>query len=74
MKFAGLPQWDHERREKTSRIDSGEAGDTYEHTIKKSEPYYGKKVIYYAPFNKCDRVEGYKVAWTQFEKIFKEKA
>lgn len=48
------------------------AGETYEHTITKSELYYGEKVIYYAPFTKCDRVEDYKRAWTHFEKRFKE--
>lgn len=45
-------------------------GETYEHTITKSELYYGKKVIYYAPFDKCDRVEDYKVAWGHFETVF----
>lgn len=45
-------------------------GETYEHTIEKSELYYGEKVTYYAPFEKCDRVEDYKVAWAHFEKIF----
>jgi hypothetical protein len=49
------------------------AGETYEHTIEKSELYYGKKVTYYAPFDKCDRVEDYKVAWAHFEKVFKDK-
>jgi hypothetical protein len=48
------------------------AGETYEHTIEKSELYFGKKVTYYAPFDKCDRVEDYKVAWAHFEKVFKE--
>jgi hypothetical protein len=48
------------------------AGETYEHTIEKSELYHGKKVIYYAPFDKCDRVEDYKTAWAHFETIFKE--
>ena len=48
------------------------AGDTYEHTIEKSELYHGKKVTYYAPFDKCDRVEDYKTAWAHFEQIFKE--
>lgn len=47
------------------------AGETYEHTITKSELYYGKKVIYHAPFDKCDRVEDYKTAWKHFEEIFK---
>jgi len=53
-------------------INDLKAGDTYEHTIEKSELYYGKKITYYAPFDKCDRVEDYKTAWTHFEKIFKE--
>ncbi len=46
------------------------AGETYEHTITKSELYYGKKVTYHAPFDKCDRVEDYKEAWGHFENIF----
>lgn len=46
------------------------AGETYEHTITKSELYKGKKITYHAPFDKCDRVEDYKVAWEWFEKIF----
>ena len=47
-------------------------GETYEHTIEKSELYRGEKVTYYAPFEKCDRVEDYKVAWAHFEKIFNQ--
>lgn len=46
------------------------AGETYEHTIEKSELYKGKKVTYYAPFDKCDRVEDYKTAWAHFERVF----
>jgi len=49
------------------------AGETYEHTITKSELYNGKKMVYHAPFDKCDRVEDYKVAWEHFKEIFKEK-
>jgi hypothetical protein len=48
------------------------AEETYEHTIEKSELYRGKKVTYYAPFDKCDRVEDYKTAWVHFEQLFKE--
>jgi hypothetical protein len=47
-------------------------GETYEHTIEKSELYHGEKVTYYAPFEKCDRVEDYKAAWAHFEKIFNQ--
>jgi len=45
-------------------------GETYEHTIEKSELYRGQKVTYYAPFTKCDRVEDYRRAWGHFEKVF----
>jgi hypothetical protein len=50
------------------------AGETYEHTITKSELYKGKKITYQAPFDKCDRVEDYKLAWAHFEKVFNEGA
>ncbi len=46
------------------------AGETYTHVIEKSELYYGKEVVYYAPFDKCDRVEDYRVAWVHFGSIF----
>ncbi len=48
------------------------AGETFEHAITKSELYKGKIVTYHAPFDKCDRVEDYKVAWGWFDGIFKE--
>ncbi|MCB0669226.1 MAG: hypothetical protein KDC80_25560 [Saprospiraceae bacterium] len=48
------------------------AGATYVHAIEKSELYYGQQVTYYAPFDKCDRVEDYKTAWKHFEKVFGE--
>jgi len=41
-------------------------------SISKSEPFKGNKITCQAPFDKCDRVEDYKVAWEWFEKIFKE--
>lgn len=46
-------------------------GETYEHTITKSELHQGEKIIYHAPFTKQDRVEDYKRAWTHFEEKFK---
>jgi hypothetical protein len=54
------------------QIRNFQAGETYEHTIEKSELYKGKVVTYYAPFEKCDRVEDYKVAWGYFEGVFKD--
>ena len=53
-------------------IKDMKAGETYEHTIEKSELYKGQKMIYYAPFDKCDRVEDYKAAWAHFEEVFKD--
>jgi hypothetical protein len=47
-----------------------QAGESFTHTITKSELYQGKQVIYHAPFDKCDRVEDYKVAWEHFEMVF----
>lgn len=55
-----------------NRIKDMPAGETYEHTITKSELYYGDKVTYYAPFTKQDRVEDYKKAWKWFEGRFGE--
>ena len=48
------------------RIRDMQEGETYEHTIEKSELYRGQKVTYYAPFTKCDRVEDYRRAWGTF--------
>lgn len=59
------PDWD--------QISNMQAGETFEHTITKSELYQGKKIIYQAPFYKCDRAEDYKTAWKHFEEVFKEK-
>jgi hypothetical protein len=59
-------------RAEWNTIKDYKAGETYEHTIEKSELYKGKVVTYYAPFDKCDRVEDYKVAWGYFEGVFKD--
>lgn len=48
------------------------SGETYEHTITKSELYQGQKVIYHAPFDKCDRVEDYKLAWKHFKSLLNQ--
>jgi hypothetical protein len=37
-----------------------------------TELYPNKKITYMAPFDKCDRVEDYKQAWTHFKKVFPE--
>lgn len=59
-------------RAEWNTIKDYKEGETYEHTIEKSELYKGKVVTYYAPFDKCDRVEDYKVAWGYFEGVFKD--
>jgi hypothetical protein len=46
-------------------------GEIYEHTIDKSELYKGLKIILHAPFEKCNRIEDYKIAWKYFEEVFK---
>jgi len=59
-------------RAEWNMIKDYKEGETYEHTIEKSELYKGKVITYYAPFDKCDRVEDYKVAWEYFEGVFKD--
>ena len=59
------PQWEQLRNMKE--------GETYVHTIEKSELYRGQQVTYYAPFTKCDRIEDYRKAWAHFEKVFNDK-
>jgi len=60
-------------RTEWKNVKNNKEGQLVRHTITKSELYYGKEVTYYPPFEKCDRVEDYKVAWAHFEKVFKEK-
>lgn len=59
------PQWE--------QIRNMQEGETYVHTIEKSELYRGQQVTYYAPFTKCDRIEDYRTAWKHFEKEFADK-
>jgi hypothetical protein len=56
-------------RKEWETVQAYEAGETYTHTITKSELYQGKEVIYYAPFRKCDRVGDYERAWAFFETV-----
>lgn len=56
------PEWE--------KVKNNKSGENVVHTITKSELYKGKQVTYYAPFEKCDRVEDYKRAWAHFEKRF----
>lgn len=63
-------EWEKTTKEVNAMQRTLKNGDTYEHTITKSELYYGQKITYYAPFDKFDRVEDYKVAWAHFKKIF----
>jgi hypothetical protein len=45
--------------------------ETFEHTMTHSELYYSKQVTYCSPFEECNRVEDYRVAWAWFEGVFK---
>jgi len=47
-------------------------GQTHDHIVIKSVLYEGTTVSYHAPFDKCDRIEDYKIAWAHFEKVFKQ--
>ena len=53
-------------------IKGKDEGFTYEHTLT-SELYEGEKVIYVAPFTKCDRIADYRRAWAFFEEKFNKK-
>ena len=64
------PEWEKITEEVNPMQRKLKDGDTYIHTIKKSELYLDQQITYYAPFDKCDRVEDYKMAWAHFEKIF----
>ncbi len=52
------------------QIRNMKEGETYDHTIEKSELYRGQHVTYYAPFTRQDRIEDYRTAWAHFEKLF----
>ena len=45
-------------------------GETFTCIMARNALYEDKKVTYYAPFDKCDRVEDYKAAWAHFEEVF----
>jgi hypothetical protein len=66
------PEWEKITEDVNSMQRKLKDGDTYIHTIKKSELYLDQQITYYAPFDKCDRVEDYKMAWVHFEKLFSE--
>lgn len=57
------------------KIKDLKEGDTYEYVIpeSKTELYAGQSLTFYAPFDKCDRIEDYKTAWAHFEKVFTDK-
>jgi hypothetical protein len=57
-------------RKDWERIRHYQPGETHEHVIQKSELYRGRRVVYEAPFGKCDRVEDYRRAWSWAEGVF----
>lgn len=56
-------------RKRWEEIKDNKDGEIVEHIID-YELHRGTKIIYYPPFEKCDRIEDYKRAWAHFEKIF----
>ncbi len=66
------PEWEKISQEVNPLQRTLISGDTYTHTITKSELYLGEQIIYYPPFDKCDRVEDYRKAWEWFEKVFNQ--
>jgi hypothetical protein len=67
------PEWEKLCQEVNPLQRTLKSGDTYTHTITKSELYQGQQVTYYAPFDKCDRVEDYRRAWEWFDGVFGRK-
>lgn len=57
-------------RQVWNTIKDMKAGETYVHTIEKSELYKGKQVTYHAPFTRCDRIADYRRAWAHFDQLF----
>lgn len=55
-----------------NKIKNMKEGETYEHVIetRKNELYGGEQITYFAPFDSCDRVQDYKIAWNYFETKF----
>lgn len=64
------PEWEKISEEVNPMQRKLKNGEIYVHTITKSELYQGQQITYYPPFDKCNRVEDYKVAWAHFEKVF----
>jgi hypothetical protein len=63
------PEWEKITQEVNPLQRALKSGDSYSHTITKSELYLGQQVTYYEPFDKCDRVEDYRRAWEWFEGV-----
>lgn len=72
-------EWEHIREMKGDEVVDCSGFDNMRcerageiiYTITKSELYRGEEVVYYAPFEGCDRVGDYGVVWEHFSKAFK---
>ena len=53
-----------------NEIKNYKEGETHTHKVEKNDFYKNLEIVYEAPFDKCDRVEDYKVAWAHFAKMF----
>ena len=61
-------EWDAITKEDGPNRRTLKKGDSYTHTIEKSELYRGEPITYYPPFDRCDREEDYRIAWEHFER------
>ncbi len=59
-------------RTKWEEVKNNKEGEIVEHTVE-YELHRGTKITYYPPFENCDRVGDYRIAWAHFEKVFADK-
>lgn len=59
-------------REDWERVRTQQAGQTYVHTVsdKRNETYAGQQITFFAPYDRCDRLEDYRQAWRYFAERF----
>jgi hypothetical protein len=53
-------------------VSNMKKGETYHGSVIENEFYGNRKIDFFAPFEKRNRIEDYKVAWAHFEKILNQ--
>lgn len=61
-------EWNAITKEDGTNRRTLKKGDSYTHTIEKSELHRGEKITFCPPFDRCDREEDYRIAWEHFER------